>query len=65
MNKFVTKFVSPNPAGLQVLKIVSENISLLEQLVVHKSMIHKTLRRIVTCGILGLWTMALGQVIIF
>jgi hypothetical protein len=45
-------FVSPNPVGLQVLKIVSENIQRLDFVIVCKSSIYWDLRQIVTCGIL-------------
>jgi hypothetical protein len=60
INRIVTKFVSPNPAGLLVMLIVSEKLTVLKVLMIHKSMIHKHLRQIVTYGILGVWTTAIS-----
>jgi hypothetical protein len=49
------KFVSPNPAGLLVMLIVSQILCFLMS---PKSSILKDLRHIVTYGILWVWTMA-------
>lgn len=65
IKRIVTKFVSPNLAGLPVMLIVSENCGGIRFCDDPKSMILKHLRQIVTCGILGGRTTVLAQLISF
>lgn len=66
LGKKVTNLsVAPYPSDLLVMLIVSENYQLLSSLMVSKFLSINHLRRIVTYGILGVWTLALGPIIIF